>query len=108
MERWKRNAENPSESELNQKRRKGSAGARSSGSALTHVDRRLGRRDDSILDFEKFAKAHDDFWKECEGCYIFGQQTFEVNIAQSVLARDEYIIRKLQIEIVKSVKAQLV
>ena len=107
-ERRKRNVENPSESEPNQKRTKGSAGASSSGSALTHVDRRLARKDDPIPDFEKFAKAHDDFWKECEGCYIFGQQTFEVDIAQCVLARDEYIIRKLQIEIVKSVKAELV
>ena len=80
-ERRKRNAEDPSESEPNKKRKKESAGAGSSGSALTHVDRRLGRKDDPIPDFEKFAKAHNKFWKECEGCYIFGQQTFEVDIA---------------------------
>ena len=49
-----------------------------------------------------------EFWKECEGCYIFGQQTFQVDIAQCVPARDEYVIRKLQSEIVKSVKAELV
>ena len=71
-ERRKRNVEDPSESEPNKKRKKGSAGAGSSGSALTHVERRLGRKDDPIPDFEKFAKAHDKFWKECEGCYIFG------------------------------------
>ena len=60
-ERRKCNAEDPSESEPNKKRKKGSTGARSSGSALTHVDRRLGRKDDPIPDFEKFAKAHDEF-----------------------------------------------
>ena len=107
-ERRKHNAEDPSESEPNKKRKKGSTGAGSSRSALTHVDHRLERKDDPIPNFEKFAKAHNKFWKECEGCYIFGQQTFEVDIAQCVLARDEYIIQKLQIEIVKSVKAELV
>ena len=59
-------------------------------------------------DYEKFAKVQTDFWKECEDCYIFGQQTFQVDIAQCVPARDEYVIRKLQSEIVKSVKAELV
>ena len=40
---------------------------------------------------------------------IFGQQTFgQVDIAQCVLARDEYVIQKMQPEIVKSVKAELV
>ena len=59
-------------------------------------------------DYEKFAKVQTDFWKECEDCYIFGQQTFQVDIAQCVPARDQYVIRKLQPEIVKSVKVELV
>ena len=59
-------------------------------------------------DYEKFAKVQIDFWKECQDCYIFGQQTFQVDIAQCVPARDEYVIRKLQPEIVMSVKAELV
>ena len=59
-------------------------------------------------DYEKFAKVQANFWKECEDCYIFGQQTFQVDIAQCVPARDEYVIRKLQPKIVKSVKAELV
>ena len=59
-------------------------------------------------DYEKFAKVQTDFWKECEDCYIFGQQSFQVDIAQCVPARDQYVIRKLQPEIVKSVKAELV
>ena len=61
VERRKYNAESPSESEPNQKRRKGYTGAGSSGSTFTHVDRRLGRRDNPIPDFEKFAKAHNNF-----------------------------------------------
>ena len=97
-----------SAAEPTQKRRKESAGAGSSGSALTHVDRRSGKKEDPIPDFEKFAKAHNEFWKDCEGCYLFGQQTHPVDIAQCVLAKDEYIICKLQTEIVQSVKAELV
>ena len=49
-----------------------------------------------------------NFWKEYEGCYIFGQQTFQVDIAQCVPARDKYVIQKLQPKIMKSVKAELV
>ena len=75
---------------------------------LTHVDRRAGKSTESVLDYEKFAKVQRDFWKECEDCYIFDQQTFQVDIAQCVPARDGYVIRKLQPEIVKSVKAELV
>ena len=73
-----------------------------------HVDRRVGKSVEPIPHYEKFTKVQTDFWKECEGCYIFGQQTFQVDIAQCVLARDEYVIPKLQLEIVKSVKAELV
>ena len=73
-----------------------------------HVDQRAGKSAEPIPDYEKFAKVQTDFWKECKGCYIFGQQTFQVDIAQCMLARDEYVIRKLQPEIVKSVKVELV
>ena len=104
----KRKNDSPSAADPTKKRRKESVGAGSSGSALTHVDRRSGKKEDPIPDFEKFAKAHDKFWKDCEGCYLFGQQTHPVDIAQCVLAKDEYIIRKLQTEIVQSVKAELV
>ena len=57
-------------------------------------------------DYEKFAKVQTNFWKKCENCSIFGQQTFQVDIAQCMPARDQYIIRKLQPKIVKSVKAE--
>ena len=108
VEPRKRKNDSPSTAEPTKKCRKESAGAGSSGSALTHVDHRGGKKEDPILDFEKFAKAHDEFWKDCEGYYLFGQQTHSVDITQCVLAKDEYIIRKLQTEIVQSVKAELV
>ena len=80
----------------------------SAASRLTHVNRPAGKSVESIPNYEKFAKVQIDFWKECKGCYIFGQQTFQVDIVQYVPARIEYIIRKLQLEIVKSIKAELV
>ena len=49
--------DSPLTTDPSQKRRKSTTGAGSSGSALTHVDCRLGRKDDPIPDFEKFAKA---------------------------------------------------
>ena len=91
----KRNIESPYASKPCQKRRKGAGEVASSCSALTHVDRRLERNEDAIPDFEKFAKAQNDFWKDCEGCYLFDQQTHTIDIAQCILAKDEFIIRKL-------------
>jgi hypothetical protein len=38
---------------------------------------------------------------------VFGMQSFKVDIAQCMIAKDKYIIRKMEAEIVKSVKAEL-
>ena len=108
LARQKRTKEPSSQAGPSAKRTKSTPRAGSSASGLTHVDRRAGKNAESVPDYEKFAKVQTDFWKECEDCYIFGQQTFQVNIAQCMPARDEYVIRKLQPEIVKSVKAELV
>ena len=105
--RQKPNTESSSQTNPSTKRKKSTPGVGSSASRLMHVDRRVGKSAESIPDYEKFAKVQTDFWKECEDCYIFGQQTFQVDIVQCVLARDEYVIRKLQPEIVKSIKAKL-
>ena len=51
----------PFRAEPIQKCRKESASAGSSGSTLIHVDRRGGKRDDPIPNFDKFAKAHNEF-----------------------------------------------
>ena len=68
----KLNNESVLEAKPVQKDRKESAGAHSSCSTLIHVDCQGGKKEDPIRDFKKFAKAHDDFWKECDGCYLFG------------------------------------
>ena len=106
--RQKRNTESASQASPSAKCRKSTPRAGSSASRLTHVDRRAGKSVEPIPNYEKFTKVQTEFWKECEGCYIFGQQTFQVDIAQCVPARNEYVIRKLQSEIVKSVKVELV
>ena len=74
--RQKRNTESSSQAGPSVKRRKSTLAAGSPGSGLTHVDRRAGNSVEPIPDYEKFAKVQTEFWKECEGCYIFGQQTF--------------------------------
>ena len=104
----KRNVDTTSESTQRKKRRLSGGGAGSSGSALTTLTPRRANRDELVEDNEKFAKIQEDFWRECFGCYLFGMATYEVDIAQCILGRDEYIIRKLQPEIVKSVKAELI
>ena len=74
--RQKRATETSSHAGPSAKCKKSTPGAGSSASGLTHVDRRAGKSAESVPDYEKFAKVQTDFWKECEDCYIFGQQTF--------------------------------
>ena len=69
---------------------------------------RGANKGESVEDYKKFAKIQEDFWRECFGCYLFGMATYEVDITQCILGQDEYIIRKLQLEIVKSVKVELI
>jgi hypothetical protein len=92
-----------------QKRQKSIGTGGSSASIVTHVE---GRRQkspvDTTSDYERHAETHAQFWESCGDCFCFGQATFEVNINQCILARDEYIIRKLEGDIVKSVMAELV
>ena len=79
--RQKRNTELSSQVDPSAKCRKSTPSARSLASGLMHVNWRAGKSAESILDYEKFAKVQTNFWKECEDCYIFGQQTFQVDIA---------------------------
>ena len=95
LARQKRDTESSSQANPSAKRRESTPSAGSSTSGLTHVDRQVGKSAELILDYEKFVKVQTDFWKEYESCYIFGQQTFQVDIALCVLARDEYVIWKL-------------
>ena len=68
----KQNIESLSHFETSQKWQKGIAGARSFGLVLTHIDHQVGNTKEAIPNFENFAKVQDDFYRECEGCYIFG------------------------------------
>ena len=70
--RQKRNVDTSLQVEPSAKRKKSTPGAGSSAFRLTHVDRRASKSAKPIPDYEKFAKVQTDFWKECEGCYIFG------------------------------------
>ena len=78
--RQKRATESSSQVDPSAKRRKSTPSVGSSASGLTHIDRRAGKSAESIPDYEKFVKVQTKFWKECEDCYIFGQQTFQVDI----------------------------
>jgi hypothetical protein len=93
--------------ELARKRRRSSIGIGSSGSGMTHVDNQ-GRHDvEDVLDYEKFTAIQKEFWDTSTSLFLFGMQSFKVDIAQCMIAKDEYIIRKIEAEIVKSVKAEL-
>jgi hypothetical protein len=95
------------EAEPARKRRRSSTGAGSSGSSLTHVDTQRRRDAEEVPEFEKFTAAQKEFWDTCTSSSLFGMQTFPVHISQYEIAKDEYIIRKIESEIVKSVKAEL-
>jgi hypothetical protein len=74
---------------------------------MTHVDNQ-GRRDvEDVLDYEKFTAIQKEFWDSCTSSFLFGMQSFKVDIAQCMIAKDEYIIRKMEAEIIKSMKAEL-
>jgi hypothetical protein len=74
---------------------------------MTHVDNQ-GRRDaEDVLDYEKFTAIQKDLWDSCTSSFLFGIQSFKVDIAQCMIVKDEYIIRKMEAEILKSVKAEL-
>jgi hypothetical protein len=74
---------------------------------MTHVDNQ-GRGDaEEVPDYEKFTTIQKEFWDTCTSSFVFGMQSFKVDITQCMIAKDEYIICKMEAEIVKSVKAKL-
>jgi hypothetical protein len=74
---------------------------------MTHVDNQ-GRGDaEEVPNYEKFTAIQKEFWDTCTSSFVFGMQSFKVDIAQCMIAKDEYIFQKMEAEIVKSVKAEL-
>jgi hypothetical protein len=93
--------------ESSRKRWRASIGAGSSGSGMTHEDNQ-GRGDaEEVPDYEKFTAIQKDFWDTCTSSFVFGMQSFKVDIAQCMITKDEYIIWKMEAEIMKNVKAEL-
>jgi hypothetical protein len=74
---------------------------------MTHVGNQGAGDAEEALDYEKFTAIQKEFWDTCTSSFVFGMQSFKVDIAQCMVAKDEYIIRKMEAEIVKSVKAEL-
>jgi hypothetical protein len=74
---------------------------------MTHVDNRGCGDTKDDADYEKFTTIQKEFWDTCTSSFLFGMQSFKVDIAQCMTSKDEYIIRKMEAEIVKSVKAEL-
>jgi hypothetical protein len=74
---------------------------------MTHVDSQGCRDVEDVPDYAKFTAIQKEFWDSCTSSFLFGMQSFKVDIAQCMIAKDEYIIRKMESEIVKSVKAEL-
>jgi hypothetical protein len=89
------------------KRWRSSTGAGSSGFGMTHVDNQ-GRCDTKdVHDYEKLTTIQKEFWDNRTSSFLFGMQSFKVDIAQCMIAKDEYIIWKMKAEIVKNMKAEL-
>jgi hypothetical protein len=74
---------------------------------MTHVNNQGRGNAEEVLDYEKFTAIQKEFWDTCTSSFVFGMQSFKVDIAQCIIAKDKYIIRKMESEIVKSVKAEL-
>jgi hypothetical protein len=57
---------------------------------------------------EKLAILQQAYWKEHTPCYLPSMDRVQVSIDQLMLAKDEYVIRKLEKGIVESCKEELV
>jgi hypothetical protein len=56
---------------------------------MTHVDNQ-GRGDaEEVPDYEKFTAIQKEFWDTCTSSFVFGMQSFKVDIAQCMIAKDE-------------------
>ena len=79
----------------------------SSGSALTTVSTDSDTLE-KIPEFEKIAQIQKAFWTEHEELFLHDMAVKTVHIDQCILAKDEYVIRTLQRDILDDVKKQLV
>ena len=59
-------------------------------------------------DFEKFANIEREFWQNHKACFLFETEATRVHINQSIIARDDFIIRTLERSLVEDMKSTLV
>ena len=77
----------------------------SSGSALTTVSTHSDTLE-KIPEFEKIAQIQKAFWTEHEELFLHDMAVKTVHIDQCILAKDEYVIRTLQRDILDDVKKE--
>lgn len=102
----KRPATDIQEASTSEKKRKQTGKAGSSGSVLTQTEEtkktKAKAKDKDVPDYQKFTEIQKTFWDDCESAYVFDMKTtFPVNVKQCHIAKDEYIVRDLEREIVK-------
>ena len=73
---------------------------------MTHVNNQGQGDAEEVPDYEKFTAIQKEFRDTCTSTFVFGMQSIKVDIAQCMIAKDDYIIQKMEAEIVKSVKVQ--
>lgn len=72
----------------------GATGAGSSGSALTSV---VTQSEEPMEEFQWHAIIQREFWAEHKKCFLFDQNSANVDIKQCIIAKEQYIIQVLRL-----------
>ena len=73
---------------------------------MTHVDNEELCDIEDIPDYEKFTAIQKKFWDNCTSLFLFGMQSYKMDIGQCMIVKDKYITQKMEAEIMKNVKAE--
>lgn len=112
----KRNTPATEETGSTRKRRKSNpaggsaipASGGSSGSGLTSVAAGPSTSLEKVPNYVETARIQKEFWANHEDCFLLKMATKKVNIDQCILAKDQYVIRTLQRNMIEDVKMELV
>lgn len=63
---------------------------------------------EKLQEFEKIANIQKEFWDTHKNCFLLDMETKEVHIDQCILAKDQYVIRTLQKDMINGVARELV
>ena len=83
-------------------------GTDSSASALTTLSVEISPTPEQKPDYERFAIIQQKFWAKHEECFLNNFGTIKIHTQQCIIAKDEYVIRTLQRDIVDAVKNELI